>query len=63
MKVQSVYEIFLYRVSQNNSTPFNSALFCNWGGVYVLYAKTTSKIFSEAEKSNFWESALKNLVI
>ena len=30
--------------------------------VYVLYPKTTSKIFSEAEKSKFWESALKNLV-
>ena len=48
---------------QKNLTPFNSALFCNWGGVYVLCAKTTSKIFSEAEKFNFWSQQIKkNLV-
>ena len=34
-----------------------------WLALYVLYAKTTSKIFSEAEKFNFLVSTLKkNLV-
>ena len=62
MKVQSVYEKFLYRVSQNYSTLLIRNFSVIGGGVYVLYPKTTSKIFSEAEKSKFWESALKNLV-
>ena len=62
VNVQGVHEIFLYKVFRKIQSFWNSALFCNWGGVYVLCAKTTSKIFSEAEKFNFWSQQIKKIL-